>query len=441
MARRHLLSFTTESYPKYRPARQHILLAEALERVARGDLRRLMVFMPPRHGKSELVSIRFPAWFLGRYPDRRVILASYGGSLAVSFSRQIRNLVNRDVYRSIFPMIRLATDSRSADAWNLEGQQGGLTAVGIGSGITGRGAHLFILDDPVKSVEEAESITSRQSTWDWYTHEAYTRLEEGGAIVLVMTRWHTDDLAGRLLAAEQAGGDHWEVIKLPAIDATGAALWPEKFSVSDLTQIRAAIGSRAYSALYNQEPQSPEGGMFKRSWFVISQAAPAEAARVRYWDKAGSAGTGDYSVGVRMARSAQGIFYVEDVQRGQWSNLERNRLMRQTAELDGQEVDIWCEQEPGSGGKESAELTVRLLAGFNVHVEPVTGDKQYRAGPYAAQAEAGNVHLVTAAWNASYIQELADFPFGGHNDQVDASSGAFNKLAANAGRSSGGIFV
>ena len=175
--------------------------------------------------------------------------------------------------------------------------------------------------------------------------------------------------------------------------------------------------------------------MFKREWFEIVGAAPTHSDRCRYWDKAGTEGAGDYSAGVKLARDNDGVYYVEDVSRGQWSALSRERIMRQTAELDGEDVSIGLEQEPGSGGVESAQNSVRNLAGFYVHAERVTGEKATRAMPFAAQCEARNVKLVKGDWNAAYLDELCSFPFGAHDDQVDASSGAFMRLALPQGDS------
>jgi predicted phage terminase large subunit-like protein len=252
---------------------------------------------------------------------------------------------------------------------------------------------------------------------------------------LIQTRWHEDDLAGRILASEDAAS--WTVISLPALAeegdllgrVPGAALWPERFDETDLERIRGVLGTQSFTALYQQRPTALEGGLFKRQWFKIVDAAPATAHRVRYWDKAGTEDGGDWSCGCRIARTPEGRYVIEQVTRGQWSALDRERIIRQSAELDGRELPIWVEQEPGSGGLESAQATIRSLAGWNVHAERVTGDKLIRAQPFAAQCEAGNVDIVRGAWNASFLDELTMFPNGKNDDQVDATSGAFAKLA------------
>jgi predicted phage terminase large subunit-like protein len=209
----------------------------------------------------------------------------------------------------------------------------------------------------------------------------------------------------------------------------GAALWPGRFDLDELQKTRLSLGSHEWNALYQQRPTPPGGGMFQREWFSIVNAAPVDAARCRYWDKAGTEGAGDWSCGVKMVRDQDGAFYIEDVVRGQWSALARERIMRQTAEMDGGNTSIGVEQEPGSGGKESAESSIRNLAGFPVYAEKVTGDKATRAMPFAAQCEARNVKLVRGSWNSAYLDELCSFPYGSHDDQIDGSSGAFAKLA------------
>lgn len=398
-----------------------------LNRMTMGGIKKLMIFLPPRHGKSHLVTIRYPVWRLERSPETRVVIAAYNQTLAEKFSRAARRIA-----RTRFP---LSYERKAAEDWETA-EGGGVRAVGVGGGITGQGGELIVIDDPVKSREEAESLAYRERVWDWYTNDLYTRLEPGGAMVLIMTRWHNDDLAGRILASEDA--PNWTIISLPAEAEegdllgrpAGAALCPDRFDLEALAGIKQVLG-RDYFALYQQRPQPREGEMFKRGWFEIVAAAPVEARRVRYWDKAGSAGTGAYTAGVLLAE-AGGIFYVEDVIRGQWEAAERESVIRQAAQMDEQQygqVPVWVEQEPGSGGKESAEATIRNLAGFVVEADRVTGDKALRAEPLASQAQAGNVKILQAGWTPAYLEELADFPRGRYKDQVDATSGAFNHLA------------
>lgn len=408
------------------------LTRQYLARVTSGEIDRLMIFEPPRHGKSEMVTIRYPVWQLEREPDKRVIIGAYSQTLANRFSRRSRSIARE--------RLELNEERGAAEEWETA-KGGGFRAVGVGAGVTGMGGHLIVIDDPVKSREEANSEAYRERVWNWYTDDLYTRLEPGGSIVLIMTRWHEDDLAGRILASEQAGD--WTVLSLPAFAEDndpldrelGAALCPERFDVDALKRIRGVLGHSFY-ALYQQRPQPAEGGMFKRPWFKIIDTPPIAhhyRSFVRYWDKAGTADGGAYTAGVLIGHRHNGMFYVLDVVRGQWSAGEREQVILQTAHTDlakwGTSVEVWIEQEPGSGGKESAESTIRNLAGFKVYADRPTGDKTVRAEPYAAQAEAGNVTLVRAQWTPTYLAEITSFPTGTYADQVDASSGAFNKLA------------
>jgi predicted phage terminase large subunit-like protein len=401
-------------------------VCDVMHEVTSGHTDRVMFFMPPRHGKSEMVTVRYAAWRLCRDPLTRVVIAAYGQTLAEKFSRKVRRIL-------IDQGIRLSAERNSASEWETAAG-GGLRATGLGSGITGMGFDLLLIDDPVKSREEADSEAYRERAWQWYTDDLYTRREPGAVIVLTLTRWHEDDLAGRILDSEDAPA--WRVVNLPAEaegdDALGREpgepLWPARFPLAELARIRTVLG-RSYFALYQQRPLPAEGGMIKRDWLQIADAVPPGIGScVRYWDKAGTDGDGDYTCGVLLGKTDDGKTYVLDVVRGQWSAGERERTIRQTTEMDGKRVTVWIEQEPGSGGKESAAATILNLAGYVVYAEPVTGEKSVRAEPFAAQAEAGNVRVLRAAWTASYIAELTSFPAGKHDDQVDATSGAFNKL-------------
>lgn len=397
----------------------------ALEQLTTGEIKRLALFLPPRHGKSAMTTVRYAAWRLEQDPRLRIIIGCYSYGLTEVFSRQIRRIVRE---RGL-PLNR---ERQRAGEWETEAG-GGIAAVGVGTGVTGRGAQLLIIDDPVKNREEANSASYRDRVWDWYSNDLYTRLEPDGQIVLIQTRWHTDDLAGRILDSERVGS--WKVINLPAEaeehDALGRLpgepLWPERFDLAALADIKATLGSWAYEALYQQRPLPAGGAIFQRDWFPIVETAPVQGRAVRYWDKGGGYG-GDYTTGVRILRSPDGLFYVTDVVRGQWSALGRNQVIRQTAELDGHGTVIWVEQEGGSSGKESAQISIRELAGYPVYPDSPSGGKEVRALPFAAQCEAGNVRLVKGAWNAAYVDELTLFPSGKYDDQVDASSGAFNKL-------------
>lgn len=244
-------------------APQHLqLLIKKLMAIENGTLKRLMVFMPPRHGKSMLCSQLFPAWYIGRNPDRQIITATYGHSLASKFGRDVRNLVNDQKYQAIFPNVQLSEDSKAKDRFNTN-HNGVYLATGVGGAATGYGADLLLIDDPVKDRQSALSDTMSENTWDWYKSVAHTRLMPNGAIIMIMTRWSDNDLAGRILAIEP---DQWDVVSLPAIE-DNKALWPEKYTLEDLLSIKKSIGSIEFSCLYQQQPINEETAEFKQKWF------------------------------------------------------------------------------------------------------------------------------------------------------------------------------
>ena len=406
-------------------------LIPLLEEMMAGRLKRLMISAPPRHGKTELISIHFAAASLINDPIMRIILASYGQGLAEKNSRRVRRIVGSQ--------IALSDEKNAADDWETAAG-GGVLAVGMGTGVTGRGADLLIIDDPIQSRQKADSIKIREQTHEWFKEDLFSRLEPEGRIVLISTRWHQDDLAGRLLLSRNA--DQWTTVNLTAFAeendllgrAPGTPLCPERYDEEALREIRNEMGSHKFQALYQGQPLPPEGGLFKRGWFVIEDSGPELAYHHRFWDLAATEDGGDFTCGVLMARSPEGVFYVEDVVRGQWSPGKRNEIIRQVAESDRQrygKVSILIEQEGGSGGKEAAQAIVDHLAGFHAKAVPVRGSKMLRAEPFAAMAEISKVRVVRGPWNDDFLDELTTFPYGTHDDQVDASSGAFNKKASN----------
>lgn len=402
----------------------------------------VMILEPPRHGKSSLVSRRFPAWYLGLFPNRDVILASYEGDFAAEWGRKARDTLEEWGPKLFGVSVR--QDSSAASRWQLEGYEGGMRTAGVGGAITGRGGHLLILDDPVKNAEHAVSEVYRQKSWDWWLSTFWTRREPGAVVVVVMTMWHPDDLGNRILARSPG----WRVVRLPAIAEEsdpekgrlpdllgripGEALWPERFPAEALEQIRREIGEHWWAALYQQRAVPRQGGMFERQWFEIVEASPADAQRVRYWDKAATEKRGtndpDWTVGLKLVRTPSGIWYVEDVRRTRSASLEVERLIAQTLRLDGTPVPMWLEQEPGSSGKDVIAYYVRSYPGWTIEGHQPAGDKVLRADPVAAQAKAGNIKLVRGSWNQAFLDELEQFPFGAHDDQVDALSGAFARL-------------
>lgn len=414
-------------------------LADVLERVASGEIKRLMIFLPPRHTKSELVSRLFSAYYLLRNPHHFVGINSYASDLAFTLSRAARqNFIECGG--------QIREDAAAIKHWETV-QGGGMWAAGVGGPITGKGCHLGIIDDPLKNAEEANSPVIREKQKEWYSSTFYTRLEPNAAVVLIQTRWNEDDLAGWLLTEEEnetESPEGWHIVCLPAFAddlqpfpdtctvepdwrENGEALCPERYDELALRRIKAK-GERNFQALYQQRPTAKEGYFFDITKLEIVDAAPAEGRRARGWDKAATPGDGDYTVGVRVSKNGTGIYYIEDATRGQWDTATRDNHIRQTTELDGTSVHQKGEQEPGSGGKESAENFIRLLSGFPVSTERSTANKEQRADPFSSQVNAGNVKLVRGPWNKAFLEELRQFPFGAHDDQVDAVSLAFNHL-------------
>jgi predicted phage terminase large subunit-like protein len=420
------LDWAARVSPDYRWHWPHLrYLGAQLDRVSNGEVDRLIIQMPPRHGKSEATTIRYPVYRLAADPSLRIILGAYNATLAAKFSRKARRLAD-------YAGIAIAEDRSAVEDWET-GVGGGLRAVGVGGGITGQGGDLIIVDDPVKDREEAESETYRDKVWEWWTDVLWTRREPGAAVIVIMTRWHEDDLAGRILQSEDAS--HWTVVNLPALAeehdplgrAVGAALCPERFDENALHDTKTVIGDYGWSALYQGRPVPKGGLLFSRERAQIVDAVPAGGTVLRYWDKAGTEGGGDWTVGTKI-RLHDGVYYVEDVTRAQVSAEARKALFRQTARVDGRSVSIVTEQEPGSGGKESAEVTIRDLAGYHVTADKVTGDPFVRCLPWAAQWQAGNVRLLRGDWNKAYLDEHAGYPRAKHDDQVTSSAGAFMRL-------------
>lgn len=399
-----------------------------LDKVSTGQCKRLMVFMPPRHGKSEQTTIGYPAYRLLIDPSLRVIVGAYNHSLACTFSRQVRRSVGRLGFQ-------FASDANKQNYWSSV-QGGGLYSVGVGSGVTGFGADLILIDDPVKSRAEAESPAYRQRVLDWYQNDLYTRLHPGAPLILIMTRWHSLDLAGHLLEQAKEGGEQWDVVSLPALaeenDRLGRQpdepLWPARYSNADFDRIKKAIGSYAFSALYQQRPSPREGGMFRAEWLPIVDPKPREGVSCRAWDNAGTFGGGDYSAGVRITRDGQ-KFVVQHVWRDRVSPGQLRTAKRTQAEIDGVQTIIKIPQDPGAAGVDQAESDKQNLAGFWVEVSRPTGSKEVRAMPLAAACEAGLVEVERGDWNRAFIDELCSFPTGQHDDQVDAAADSYNFVA------------
>jgi predicted phage terminase large subunit-like protein len=417
------------------PARHHRLLIAELDRIARGDTDRLMILMPPGSAKSTYASLLFPAWWFTQHPTSSVVATSHTTSLAEHFGRQVRELV-REYGDSLG--YHLHTARHAAGHWQTT-KRGEYFATGIRGPLIGRRADLVIIDDPVKSEAEADSQLLRDRVWNWYRFDMTTRLKPHGRVVLIMTRWHMDDLAGRLLAQHP---DEWQVLRLPALAEEndplerppGAALWPEWEDEVALKRKRATIGERAWSALFQQSPRPIIGSLFKTECINILDMAPHcnTDIMVRGWDLAATSEVGghdpDWTVGVKLARDDRGRFLVLDVVRIRGTPHEVEQAIGEAARIDGAGVTIGLPQDPGQAGKHQASYLARQLAGYRIDTSRETGSKLTRAAPVASQIEAGNLAVVRANWNHAFLEELRDFPFGRKDDQVDALSRAFTVL-------------
>jgi predicted phage terminase large subunit-like protein len=417
-----------------KPAAHHRLLLAELEALSRGEADRLMVLMPPGSAKSTYASMLFPAWWFTQHPESNVIAASHTADLAEHFGRQVRNTI---VEHAADLGYGVASDNRAAARWQTTGR-GTYFAAGVRGPITGRRADLAIIDDPVKSYAEADSPTFRENVWNWFRADLMTRLKPGGRIVLIMTRWHEDDLGGRLLA--QNPGE-WRLLRLPALAeaddplgrAEGAPLWPDWEDAAALARKREGVGDRVWSALFQQTPRPPAGSLFRVNDIAVLDEVPASSgAVVRAWDLAATAETGsndpDWTVGLKLQRDLAGRFVVLDVIRLRGSFAAVLAAIARAAELDGKAVTIGIPEDPGAGGKNSVSAISAMLAGYRIASSRESGSKIGRANPVAAQAETGNLAILRASWNQNFLEELRDFPHGRKDDQVDALSRAFSML-------------
>ena len=374
-----------------------------------------------------------PGLALGRNPSHEFISCSYSGSLAMGFSRKVRQLLRESTYKTAF-QTRLDPDSQSAEAW-LTTSGGGYVAAGVGGGITGKGAHILLIDDPVKNREDAESQNNRDSSWDWYTSTAYTRLAPGGGVLVILTRWHDDDLAGRLLKAAGEGGDEWEVIRYPAIAEedeefreAGSALHPERYDVESLQRIQKAVGPRDWSALYQQNPVADDGDYFTRDMIRYYDPEEIDLDAMRYyaaWDLAiGKRDRNDYSVGMVIGVNEYDQLFVMDVVRGRFDGFE---LVEQILDL----YETWRPSIIGieKGHIEMAlgpflEKRVRERGLYEAYFKDLkTGrrDKEARARAIQGRMQQGMVYLPRdELFTGPLVAELLRFPNGVHDDQVDA---------------------
>jgi predicted phage terminase large subunit-like protein len=421
----------------FHPAAHHALLLDELARVADGSTDRLMVLMPPGSAKSTYASILFPAWWFVRHPGSSVIAASHTADLAEHFGRQVRALVVEHGPRLGYA---LTADNRAAARWQIS-RRGQYYATGVRGPITGRRADLAIIDDPVRSQADADNKALRDSTWTWFRSDLTTRLKPRGRVIVIMTRWHVDDLCGRLLALQP---DEWRTLRLPALAeandplgrAPGEALWPEWEDRAALERKRAIVGERAWSALFQQDPRPDAGNMFRveRIAVLAALSVPPGSRTIRAWDLAATAeregGDPDWTAGVKLSLDDAGRVAVLDVVRLRGDAAEVGATIARTASRDGREVVIGLPQDPGQAGKTQVTYLAKELRGYTTRASPETGSKIKRAEPVMAQAQSGNLAVLQAPWTAAFIDELREFPHGAKDDQVDALSRGFALLIA-----------
>lgn len=422
--------------PQYRAGRVHRFMAQQLEAVERGQVRRLMLFLPPRTGKTELL-IRWLAWALGRHPDWPMLYTSYGADLSWDKSREARAIVDSEEYASIFGKlstiadpVELASDSRSVERWRIAGHRGGMQAQGVGGPLTGKGGRLIVVDDPVKNREEADSPTYRRRTWNWYTSTLRTRLEPDGVIVLCMTRWHEDDLAGRLLklADEDPQADQWLVVSLPALALKGdplgrqpgEALDPDRYTAAELLRTKASIGERDWGALYDQAPRRDEGNVFKAAWLSYDASLPQMAYECVAWDTAfEEKQSSDYSAAVWVGRGVDGRLFLRPL-------LNERLAFPELTTAATAMLHRLPQAEHLVEGKASGKSLRQQLraAGLPLIEVPAQGDKVARAHAITRYFEAGMVRIVGTPETSPLVDQLEGqllaFPQAAHDDLVDA---------------------
>lgn len=446
LAQQSLVGFIYATCPQYIMGWVHEEICAALDAflldVQAGRSPRLMITMPPRHGKSELASRRFPAYALGRNPDLSIIATSYSADLASRMNRDVQRIIESEEYRAIFPGVHLpgknSSQFRTSDFFEVEGHSGGYRSAGVGGGITGMGGNILLLDDVLKDRAAADSPTIRQNIWDWYTSTLYTRLAPGGGIIIINTRWHMDDLSGRLLAAEAAGdGDKWQVINFPAIAEQdephrrqGEALHPERYRLEQLQKIRAAVGERDWAALYQQHPVPDGGAIFRTEWFryyTPRDLPQTWDAQVISWDMTFKDGDStDYVVGQVWGRKG-GNFYLLDQVRRRMGFTDTMTAFVGLAKKWPKVMRKLVEDK--ANGPAVIDALKDHVSGI-VPVEP-DGSKTARAHAVTTLFEAGNVHFPSpeiAPWVKKFAAELAEFPASAHDDQVDAMTQALRDM-------------
>ena len=431
LAQEKFLSFVGEVWPTFIGGRHHARMAEAFERVARGECKRLIINMPPRHTKSEFASYLLPAWFLGKYPGKKVIQTSHTAELAVGFGRKVRNLVDSEAYKKIFPDLALQADSKAAGRWNTS-KGGDYFAIGVGGAVTGKGADILIIDDPHSEQEAALAQVNPDiydKVYEWYTSGPRQRLQPGGAIVVVMTRWSLRDLTGQVIKSSASrGGDEWEVIEFPAILPSGNPLWPEFWSIDELEKLHTELPNGKWMAQYQQQPTSDSSAIVKREWWKIwpSDRPPQCDYILQTWDTAFEKNTrADYS-----ACTTWGIFY-NDEDNGQANIILLNAFKERMEwiELKKTAFEHYKDWEPDNILIEKKATGAPLIYEFRamgipaMEFSPGKGqDKISRLNAVSDLIASGKVWVPETRWAEELVDEIASFPSGEHDDLVDATT-------------------
>ncbi len=430
------LTFVKKMWPAFIGGRHHETMADAFERVANGELKRLIINMPPRHTKSEFASYLFPAWFLGRYPEKKIIQTAHTAELAVGFGRKVRNLIGQDDFQSVFPGIELSSDSKAAGRWNTN-KRGDYFAIGVGGAVTGKGADVLIIDDPHSEQEAALGAYNAEvyeKTYEWYTSGPRQRLQPGGAIIIVMTRWSTRDLTGKIIKSvtQKEGVDEWEVIELPAIMPSGKPLWPEFWPIDQLESLKAELPVSKWSAQYQQNPTSEEGALIKREWWQEWEKSepPSCEAIIQSWDTAFlKTQRADYS-----ACTTWGVFYRADENGDSQPNLillDAYKEKLEFPDLKRAAYEKYWEYEPDQMIVEAKAAGSPLIFELRAMGIPVTEftpsrgqDKIARVNAVSDLFASGVIWCPATRWADEVIEECASFPSGDHDDLVDSTTQA-----------------
>ena len=435
-SRSDFLTFVKKMWPAFIGGRHHKIMADAFERVANGELKRLIINMPPRHTKSEFASYLFPAWFLGRYPEKKIIQTAHTAELAVGFGRKVRNLISQDDFQAVFPGIELSSDSKAAGRWNTN-KRGDYFAIGVGGAVTGKGADVLIIDDPHSEQEAALGAYNPEvydKVYEWYTSGPRQRLQPGGSIIIVMTRWSTRDLTGKIIKSvtQKEGVDDWEVIELPAIMPSGDPLWPEFWPMDQLESLRAELPVAKWSAQYQQDPTSEEGALIKREWWQEweKDSPPPCEAIIQSWDTAFlKTQRADYS-----ACTTWGVFYWPDDDGKSQPNLillDAYKEKLEFPDLKRAAYDKYWEFEPDQMIVEAKAAGSPLIFELRAMGIPVTEftpsrgqDKIARVNAVSDLFASGVIWCPATRWADEVIEECAAFPAGDHDDLVDSTTQA-----------------